>query len=102
MKLCRSYIEDSKDLTLKISIGQPNSQFCEETFIYIGKIICPFVKWRITNKLSFLVRDDVEETSPGGVRQIPEKLKSIVVIDINGGLTNFLGHPIRFTLFLGG
>jgi len=98
MKLWWSYIEDSKDLTLKISKRQPNSQLWEETIIYIGKIICPLVKWRITNKFSFLVREDVEETSSGGVCQIRKNLKSIVVIDINGGLTNFLGHPISFTL----
>jgi len=68
MKLSWSYIKDSEDLTLKISQGQPNSQFFKETIIYIGIIFCPLVMWRMINKLSFLAREDVKEAFPGGIR----------------------------------
>jgi hypothetical protein len=60
--------------------------------------MCPLLKWRITN-IPFLARNDVEDTLLGEVSQIPVKHKSTVVIDINGGLTNYHGHPIKFPLF---
>jgi len=67
MKLGRSYVKDSEDLTLKISEGQPNSHFFKEAIIYIGIIFRPWVMWRMIHELSVLAREDVKEAFPGGI-----------------------------------
>jgi len=67
MKLGRSYIKDSEDLTLKIGERQPNSLFFKEAIIYIGIIFRPWVMWRMIHKLSVLAREGVKETFPGGI-----------------------------------